>query len=384
MRIQVIAALIATAVAGCSSSSGPTDPGVIPPAFTLSVREVAAGLSDPVYVTAPSGDSRLFIVEQLGRIRIVENGQLRAQPFLDITARVSSGGERGLLSVAFHPAYQANGFFFVNFTDLNGNTRVERFSVSADPNVVDAGSSKLILGVAQPFANHNGGLNLFGPDGFLYIGLGDGGSGGDPQGNGQSRATLLGKILRIDVDHGDPYAVPPDNPFVGQQGTRGEIWAFGLRNPWRFAFDRPSGLLFIADVGQNRFEEVDVVQATRGGVNFGWNTMEGSSCFLTASCNQQGLDLPVVTYDHSNGACSITGGHVYRGAALPEIAGRYFYSDYCAGFLRSIRYDNGNATEQRSWDVGSIGSITSFGEDAAGDTYMTSSNGRVYRIVRGG
>lgn len=244
------------------------------------------------------------------------------------------------------------------------------------------GSSKLILTVAQPFANHKGGLNLFGPDGMLYIGLGDGGNAGDPLGNGQNRGTLLGKILRIDVDRGDPYSVPADNPFVGQQGARGEIWAYGLRNPWRFAFDRPGGLLFIADVGQARFEEVDVVAANRGGVNYGWNIMEGVSCFNSSSCNQQGLELPVITYDRSGGACSITGGFVYRGASLPEIAGHYFYSDYCAGFLKSFRYQNGSAVEQRVWDVGSIGSITSFGEDAAGELYMTSSSGRVYRIVR--
>lgn len=384
MHAQLTVALLTVTLAGCDGSNSPTDPGVLPADFNLTVQEVVAGLTGPLFVTAPAGDPRLFVVEQAGRIRIVRNGQLITRPFLDIAARVSSGGERGLLSVAFHPSYRTNGFFFVNFTDLAGNTRIERFSVSADADVADAGSSKLILAVAQPFPNHNGGLNLFGPDGMLYVGLGDGGSAGDPRGNGQNRATLLGKILRIDVDHGDPYAIPGDNPFVNQPGVRGEIWALGLRNPWRFAFDRTSGLLYVADVGQDRFEEVDVVTATRGGVNFGWNIMEGSSCFLSSPCSQQGVELPVLVYDHSGGACSITGGYAYRGASLPEIAGRYFYSDYCSGFLRSFLYQSGAAIEQRSWDIGSIGSVTSFGEDAAGEMYMTSSNGRVYRIIRRG
>jgi len=373
--------LLAVAFAACNSD-GPTGPVIVPPEFNLAVQEVAAGLSNPLYLTAPAGDSRLFVVEQGGRILIIKNGQVLQTPFLDLSARVSSGGERGLLSVAFHPSYATNGFFFVNFTDVAGNTRVERFSVSSNPDLAVAASSKLILTVAQPFANHNGGLNLFGPDGMLYIGLGDGGSAGDPQGNGQNRGALLGKILRIDVDRGDPYAIPSDNPFVGQQGERGEVWAFGLRNPWRFAFDRTAALLYVADVGQNRFEEVDVVVANRGGVNYGWNIMEASSCFSSSSCSQQGLELPALVYDHSGGACSITGGFVYRGASLPEIAGHYFYSDFCAGFLRSFRYQNGAAADQRTWDVGSIGSITSFGEDAGGELYMTSSNGRVYRIVR--
>ena len=368
-------------LAACGSDPS-TGPVIIPAEFALAVQEVASGLANPVYVTAPAGDGRLFVVEQPGRIRIVKNGQLLPAPFLDIAARVSSGGERGLLSVAFHPSYAANGFFFVHFTDLSGDTRVERFSRSSDPDVALPTSSKLILTVAQPFPNHNGGLNLFGPDGMLYIGLGDGGSGGDPFGNGQNRNTLLGKILRIDVDRGDPYVVPAGNPFAGQQGARGEIWALGLRNPWRFAIDRTAGVMYIADVGQDRFEEVNAVAANRAGVNYGWNTMEAASCFGSASCNQQGLELPVLFYARSGGACAVTGGFVYRGASLPEIAGHFFYSDYCAGFLKSFQFQNGTAVEQRTWDVGSVGSVTSFGEDGSGELYMTSSNGRVYRIVR--
>jgi glucose/arabinose dehydrogenase len=380
MRLRSL--LWIAAIVACSSDSG-TGPSPLPGDFTIQLIEVASGLSSPLYLTSPANDSRLFVVEQAGRIRIIKNGQVLAQPFLDIVSRVSSGGERGLLSVAFHPSYAANGFFYVNFTDLAGNTRVERFNVSSNPDVGDASSSKLILGVTQPFANHNGGLNLFGPDGMLYIGLGDGGSGGDPQGNGQRTNTLLGKILRIDVDNGDPYSIPSGNPFANQSGARPEIWAYGLRNPWRFSFDRTAGLLFVADVGQGSLEEIDVVPTTRAGVNYGWNIMEGSSCFGSGSCSTAGLEPPVIEYNHSGGACSVTGGYAYRGSAIPELAGHYFYSDYCAGFLRSFLYSNGAATDQRTWDVGTIGSVTSFGEDAAGEMYIVVQQGRVYRIGRG-
>lgn len=376
-------ALVALSIVSCSSDDGPTGPSPLPGNFTIRLVEVASGLSSPLYLTSPRNDARLFVVEQPGRIRIIKDGQLLTQPFLDITSRVSSGGERGLLSVAFHPSYASNGFFYVNFTDLNGDTRVERFKVSSNPDVADATTAKLILGVAQPFSNHNGGLNLFGPDGFLYIGLGDGGSGGDPEGNGQKLSTLLGKILRIDVDNGDPYSIPAGNPFSNQSDARPEIWAYGLRNPWRFSFDRIAGLLFVADVGQGTLEEVDVVPAASAGVNYGWNIMEGSSCFGSSTCNSAGLEKPVFEYDHSGGACSITGGHVYRGSAIPELAGHYFFSDYCVGFIHSFVYSNGAATDKRSWDVGSIGSVTSFGEDIAGEIYVIVQEGRVYRIARG-
>jgi glucose/arabinose dehydrogenase len=384
MRSSCLPALFV--VLGCSG--GGRDITVIspppPPDVALGVQEVATGLSNPLYLTSPRGDARLFVVEQAGRIRIIKNGQLLPTPFLDITSRVSTGGERGLLSVAFHPSYATNGFFYVNFTDLQGNTRVERFTVSGAPDVANSASSKLILTVVQPFVNHNGGLNVFGPDGMLYIGLGDGGSSGDPQRNGQNLNALLGKILRIDVDSGDPYAIPATNPFVTRAGARGEIWAYGLRNPWRFAFDALGGLLYVADVGQERFEEVSVVVSTRGGANYGWNIMEGQSCFAATSCSQTDLEIPPLVYDHTGGACSVTGGYVYRGSVIPELIGHYFYSDYCAGFLKSFRYQNGQALEQRIWSVGNVGSITSFGEDSSGELYMTSANGKVYKIVRTG
>jgi glucose/arabinose dehydrogenase len=355
--------------------------GLNPP-VVLGLEEVASGLASPLYVTAPAGDSRLFVVEQHGRIRIIKNGQLLPTPFLDITPQVGTENEQGLLSVAFHPSYATNGFFYIFYKDLDRVTRIERYSVSSDPDVADEGSSKLILAFPGPTPSHNGGLALFGPDGMLYIGTGDGGEVGDPQANGQNLGLLLGKILRIDVDHGDPYEIPADNPFVGRAEARGEIWAYGLRNPWRFSFDKRGGVLYIADVGNELFEEVNVVPSNASGINYGWNTMEGSSCFITPNCSRTGLQLPALVYDHSNGACSVIGGYVYRGAITNGLIGHYFYSDYCAGFLKSFRYQKGVATDQRTYDVGNIGLVTSFGEDSGGELYMTAANGRVYRIVR--
>lgn len=350
--------------------------------LTLAVEQVASGLDRPVHLSAPTGDTRLFVVEQRGRIRIVENGATRPVPFLDISGRVSCCGERGLLSVAFHPRYASNGFFYVNFTDANGNTRVERFQVSADRNVADAASATLIIGIPQPYENHNGGLVAFGPDGMLYVGMGDGGGGGDPLRAGQDLGTLLGKMLRLDVDGALPYRVPTDNPFRQQAGARPEIWALGLRNPWRFAFDAAAGLLYVADVGQNRLEEVNVVSAGEGGLNFGWNVMEGSSCYASTSCDQSGLVLPEVEYEHSAG-CSITGGHAYRGTRIAELRGHYLYSDYCSGWLRSFRHTPQGAVDRKEWAVGNLGNVTSFGEDGAGEVYIVATSGRVLRIVRG-
>ncbi|MEO8193576.1 MAG: PQQ-dependent sugar dehydrogenase [Gemmatimonadales bacterium] len=376
---------IATAVlllAACSGTES-TDPVPIPTDFKLALREVANGLNSPVYLASPPGDARLFIVEQPGRIRIAENGQLLPTPFLDISSRVLSGGERGLLSVAFHPQYRTNGFFYVYFTGLSGELGIERFTVSSNANQANASSAKVILTVPHPRSNHNGGLAMFGPDGLLYLGLGDGGGGGDPDLNGQNRNTLLGALLRIDVSNGDPYSIPSGNPFAGRTDARQELWAIGLRNPWRFAFDRTAGTLYIADVGQGLWEEVNVVAATRAGVNYGWNIMEASTCYQASTCNRAGLELPVIEYGHGDGACSVTGGSVYRGSALPELAGHYFYADYCLGWIRSFRFDNGTAADRKQWDLPSIGLIQSFGEDASGELYVMSSSGRVYQFVRG-
>jgi glucose/arabinose dehydrogenase len=377
-RFIVGLAFIAAACESGNNSTGPITVGV-----NLQLQKVASGLAAPVYLTSPPGDARLFVVEQAGRIRIIENGQLLSTPFLDISSRVASGGERGLLSVAFHPQYATNGFFYVYFTGSSGELRIERFTVSPNASVANAASAKVILTVPHPRSNHNGGLALFGPDGMLYLGLGDGGGGGDPDLNGQNPNTLLGALLRIDVDGADPYGIPTGNPYAGRTDVRPEIWAIGLRNPWRFAFDAEDGLLYIADVGEGSWEEVNVVAANRAAVNYGWNIMEASTCYNASSCDKQGLELPVVEYGHVDGACSVTGGFVYRGAAIPEIAGHYFYADYCAGWIRSFKYENGAATDKRSWDLGSVGSITSFGQDADHELYLTSANGSVYRFVKG-
>lgn len=347
------------------------------------LERVADGLDFPLHVTAPAGDPRLFVVEKTGRIRIVADGRVLEEPFLDLSAEVSRGSEQGLLSLAFHPDYASNGRFFVDYTDRAGDTRVVEFRVSGDPDRADPAPVRTVLAVDQPFSNHNGGLVAFGPDGMLYVGMGDGGGGGDPRGNGQDSGTLLGAILRLDVDAGDPYAVPADNPFVDRPGARGEIWALGLRNPWRFSFDRGTGHLYVGDVGQNRFEEVNAEPGDVGGLNYGWNVMEGDACFEPdEGCDTRGLTPPVVVYDHGEG-CSVTGGHVYRGAAIPDLAGTYFYSDFCSGFVRSFRLAGGVAVDERRWpelEPAERG-VSSFGEDAAGELYLTTEAGGVYRIA---
>jgi len=375
--VPVFLAVATLASPGCmaAESSAP-----IKPARGLALKTVASGLTDPVYLTAPAGDPRLFVVEQNGRIRIVRDGQLLTRPFLDLVGLVSYGGERGLLSMAFHPRYAENGMFFVNYTDRDGNTRIDRFRVGSDPDLADPSSRQLLLQVDQPYANHNGGHILFGPDGMLYIGMGDGGSGGDPHGHGQNRATLLGDLLRIDVDSGSPYAIPPDNPFVHSPGLRGEIWAWGLRNPWRFCFDAKDGLLYIADVGQNRWEEIDVVGVREPGLNFGWNRMEGAHCYRSTGCDAKGLVEPVVEYGHGDG-CSVTGGFVYRGTKLPGLEGHYFYADYCQGWIRSFLFRGGSLVQHRQWDIPFSGSILSFGLDSAGELYVLTGNSRVSKLV---
>jgi glucose/arabinose dehydrogenase len=347
---------------------------------TIKVVPFVTGLSGPLYLTAPPGDTRQFIVEQRGTIRVVKDGQLLATPYLDIRGKLTSGGERGLLGLAFHPRFWQNGFFYINYTDLNGDTKIERYRATPLSDVADANSATLVLAILQPFSNHNGGMLLFGPDNMLWIGTGDGGSGGDPLGNGQKLTALLGKMLRIDVDAASPFGIPANNPFASHPTNRHEIWGIGLRNPWRYAFDGQTGLLYVADVGQGQWEEVHVVPADRPFVNYGWNIMEGNHCFSSSSCSQAGLDVPALEYSHSDG-CSITGGFVYRGDAIPGIRGHYFYSDFCTGFLRSFRYANGAATEQKTWNVGALGNVMSFGEDAAGELYVLSANGTAYKIT---
>lgn len=368
----------------CAISSGvqPFDPCSVQSPTTvpqIEFQQIATGISRPVYVThAGDGSGRLFVVEQAGIIKIIRNGQTLATPFLDIRDRVESGGEKGLLSVAFHPKYKENGRFFVNYTARkNGVLKsvIAEYKVSSNPDLADR-TERAILEVEQPFANHNGGLNKFGPDGFLYIGLGDGGAAGDPFNNAQNLETLLGKILRIDIEK-EPYAIPQDNPFVEKANAQGEIWAYGLRNPWRFSFDRCTGRLFAGDVGQNRIEEIDLIEK---GKNYGWKIMEGSQCFDPPTlCNTQGLELPIAEYDHSLG-CSVTGGYVYRGTQYPALIGHYLFGDYCSGRIWSLVQESTGRWTMRQL-IDSPFSISSFGEDEQGELYVVHYGGAIYRVT---
>ncbi len=362
----------------------PPPPPSSPPALALQL--VASGLSGPLLVTAPPGDSRLFIVEKRGRIRVVKNGALLATPFLDITSLVSTGSEQGLLGLAFHPRYGTNGRFVVDYTDLSGNTQVVTYQVSANADVANAASARVVLSVTQPYANHNGGNVVFGPDGMLFVGMGDGGSSGDPQGHAQNANDLLGSLLRLQINDDGSMQVPADNPFVGVAGKRPELWDIGLRNPWRFSFNRGNGDLYIADVGQGGREEVNIARSEDGrgrGNNYGWNIFEGTFCYSGATaCNALTAVAPTLEYTHSDG-CSITGGFVYGGSAIPSLQGTYFYSDYCAGWVRSFVWTGTAVTNKQEWTAlrFSDGGVTSFGEDAAGELYITVDAGSVWRIV---
>lgn len=381
MQARRVACLVVFVACGQTPVGSPPPP---PPPGTVALRLISNQLDTPVFVTAPTGDTlRLFVVEQGGRIRVLHHDSLLATPFLDLSGHIAAGGERGLLSVAFHPSYASNGRFYVYFTNPNGDIRIVRYVVSSNPDIADSTSGDTVLGIPHPSeANHNGGLILFGPDGKLYAGLGDGGGGGDPFGNGQNRKALLAKILRLDVDAGSPYAIPADNPFVGDTGARGEVWLYGLRNPWRFSFDRATGDLYIGDVGQNAWEEVDVVVAgSPGGLNLGWNEMEGTHCYGASTCSTTGLTLPVLEYGHGTG-CAVTGGYVVRDTTVPDLLGRYVYGDYCGGWVGSFRYAAGQATDPQDWPALAVGSdLSSFGEDARGAVYLTTLAGSLYRIV---
>ncbi len=378
----VAASLLAFGLPSCGHrSGGPESPRPVPTGG-LHFVTVATGLDQPLFLTSPPRDARLFVLERTGKIKLVKNGVVQARPFLDVTALITSaGGEQGLLGMAFAPDYASSGRFYVDYTDVIGDTRVARYRVSSDPDSADPASAEIVLAVAQPYANHNGGMLAFGPDGMLYVGLGDGGSAGDPQGNGQNRGVLLAKILRLDVRGAGPYTIPAGNPFSSP--NRPEIWCYGLRNPWRFSFDRQNGDLYIADVGQNLHEEVDVATAASGGgrgLNYGWNIMEGLYCYSPpAGCDTTGLTMPVLDYSHRDG-CAIIGGFVYRGTAAPALAGQYFYADYCSKFLRSFRWSNGQATDQKDW--GSLpDQPLSFGEDANGEVYVLLQGGTVIRLA---
>lgn len=392
---------------GCSETCQLENPSAVcagvpsTPGTGIDSQLVASGLTAPLYLTAPPLDTRrLFVIEQDGFIRIVKDGVLLPTPFLDVEDDVSCCGERGLLGLAFDPNYETTGVFYTNYTNNAGDTEVRRWTVSSNPDVANTTSTPVIT-IDQDFSNHNGGYIAFGPDGYLYVFMGDGGSGGDPNERAQDPTQLLGKILRLDVSV-SPYAIPPTNPFVGPTAPLDEIWALGVRNPWRSSFDRLTGDLYVADVGQNSIEEVNVTPASSaGGENYGWDVFEGNACFEptppATSCPSPptGFTFPVLTYNHSQG-CSVTGGYVYRGCALPDLQGTYFYSDICAGFIRSFVYAGGSATNQQDRTATldppgapSIGGVSSFGQDARGELYVvdygngSAGQGEVWKIVPG-
>ena len=364
-----------------TSTTPTTEPAA--PLQGLDLETVARTLSNPVLGVSPPGDPRLFVVEQPGTIRVIDETGLLDTPFLDITDEVESDGlEQGLLGLAFHPRYADNGRFFVYYTAEQdaGGSRLVEYSVSDDPNLADASSAKVLLTQPQPAANHNAGMLQFGPDGYLWVSLGDGGGANDQFGNGQDPNTILATLLRLDVDAASPYAVPPDNPFVDGGGDP-RVWAYGLRNPWRFSIDPGARLVYVADVGQDEWEEVSVVPFDDAGLNFGWPVLEGLECFKVDSCDSAGMVTPVVAYDHGEG-CSVIGGFVYRGTAIPELAGHYFYGDWCGRWVRSFRYD-GVASDQQDWTAqfGEIGGVLGFGQDAAGELYVLTQDGFVLKIV---
>jgi len=373
--LTIIIVILGIAVA-CSSSSSTKNTS--PPAIALTLE--ASGFTSPVHITnAGDGSGRIFVVERAGVIKIVKNGLISVTPFLDISWRVGTDGEGGLLSLAFPPEYAMKNYFYVYYTDLQGDTVVARYHLFNDPDIADPNSEEVVFTAAQPFANHNGGQIAFGPDGYLYIGLGDGGGGGDPQGNGQNPGTVLGKMLRIDTESGAaPYEVPQDNPFMDDPAYQPEIWALGLRNPWRFSFDSLTGDLYIGDVGQATYEEIDLQQASsHGGENYGWNIMEGMHCYNNATCDQTGLTLPISEYDHSEG-CSVTGGHVYRGTLYPSLNGYYLFGDYCSGRIWGLKGTGSLPELILDTDL----SIGTFGRDETGELYVADlTGGGVYKIV---
>lgn len=383
MILRTILCLCLTGLLAACGSESETQ-NTTPTLTSLKLQPISSSLNSPVFLTAPRGDAnRLFVVEQGGTIRILDRTTgSQLSTFLTLTD-IIRGGERGLLGLAFDPNYNANGRFYVFYTDPSGSITISRFLASAsDANVADSTSEVVLITIPHPnFANHNGGMLAFGPDGCLYAGVGDGGSSGDPNNHGQSLGSGLGKILRIDsTTPGAACTGGGVNPFVlsGNQ----LVWSYGLRNPWRFAFDGDN--LYIADVGQAAREEINVSTGPNAGrgLNYGWRLMEGSACFNpTTNCNSGGLTLPILEYAHENGACSVTGGFVYRGSAAPAIQGTYFYADFCAGFVRSFRFNNGSAIERTEWPLLASSSVTSFGQDGVNELYILTQSGTVSRIV---
>jgi glucose/arabinose dehydrogenase len=358
--------------------------GPLPPIPSIELKSVIKGLRDPVGMFhAQDGGGRLFIIEQGGTIRILSEGRLLKEPFLNIRDRVISGGEMGLLGLAFHPDFSRNGRFFVNYTSRSGrlHTVISEFKISSRPNEADPESERILLTIDQPYSNHNGGAIAFGPDGALYIGTGDGGAGNDPHENGQNLAILLGKMLRIDVDKREadkPYGIPRDNPFISRRGAAKEVWAYGLRNPWRFSFDSLTGRLYAGDVGQKAREEIDVIEK---GKNYGWNITEGTLCTpgVNIKCNKRGLEPPIIDYPRSEGTVVI-GGYVYRGQSIPSLCGVYLFADFGNGRIFGLRYHEKKVTEHRVL-LSTRRSISSLGEDEQLELYLLDYEGEVLKII---
>jgi glucose/arabinose dehydrogenase len=393
--IAAAAALVAGLALASRDGDGPPAPPAPAPAAatgdaTASATQAGrvrlarvASVGDGLFVTgAPGSAGRLYVVQKSGTVRILQGGRYLPRPFLDVRRLVSGGGEQGLLGLAFHPRFARNGRVFVNYTDRAGDTRVVEYRARADRRAVVPSSARTILRIAQPYSNHNGGMVAFGPDGALYVATGDGGGAGDPEGNGQDLGSLLGKILRLDVDAGRPYAIPAGNPFRRTAGARPEIWHYGLRNPWRFSFDRGTGDLWMGDVGQNAVEEVNRAPAGRGGLNFGWNAWEGRSRFGGTLRAGSAATMPVAQYTHAQGV-SVTGGYVYRGTAVPALRGRYVFADFGSGRVWSMRAGArpGGVREETGRLGVRLSSVTSFGEGTAGELYVIA-NGSLYRFRR--
>jgi glucose/arabinose dehydrogenase len=346
---------------------------------TIGLETFASGFTSPVEITN-AGDSRLFVVEKGGKIKILNsNGTTNPIPFLDITDQVSTNTEQGLLGLAFHPNYSSNGLFFINYTNVSGNTVIAKYTVnSGNPDIANTSGASILLTIVQPYVNHNGGTLKFGPDGYLYIGMGDGGSSGDPENRAQNINVLLGKMLRIDVNSGTPYSIPNDNPYVGVAGAD-EIWAIGLRNPWKFSFDKIKNNLWIADVGQNMIEEINIAGTAQGGLNYGWRCYEGDVAFNTMACpSQASMKFPVTVINHSTGACSVTGGYVYNGTTYPNFKGFYFFSDYCNPQI-GMMTTAGAITYSEAFTGNNF---STFGEDVSGELYIAAlNNGKIFKII---
>lgn len=410
MRLATAVVALGLLAAACGGSAAETADGIaIAPGTTLDIplppqppaagepleglelTVVATGLENVTAIAAPRGDERVFVVEQEGRVRVIEDGELLDEPFLDVAPFVTTEGlEQGLLGLAFHPRFADNGKFYVSYTNRNGDSRVEQYVASDGADVADVAAGVEVLAIDQPHEYHNGGGLEFGPDGYFYVSLGDGGGVGDTYGNGQRADTLLGAVLRIDVNAAEPYAIPPDNPFV-EEGGAPEVWAYGLRNPWRVAVDPVERTVYIADVGQADTEEVDIVGLEESGLNFGWPVVEAEDCFESddkggntgaiTDCDDSGFTPPMVTYSHRDG-CAVIGGPVYRGQAIPELYGHFVYADWCRGWVRSLRYEEGVVTDETDWsdDIGDVGRIVAVGSDGFGELYVGTDAGIVYRI----